>query len=151
MKLSLPNPPKVTWPQWMRNMFNLNDSRWGRGDDSSAPSEKPEGAAPDSDPPKPPAAPQAQPDDYLRAAETKRQLADHQRAEAARREDAGQFKADLAARADEKVLGGASEYDGIKSYITALNLRAEGINTSEGLIEHLAQGLFTRQRCCDSH
>lgn len=62
MKLSLPNPPKVTWPQWMRNMFNLNDSRWGRGDDSSAPSEKPEGAAPESDAPKPPAAPQAQPD-----------------------------------------------------------------------------------------
>nr|WP_315478199.1 FtsH protease activity modulator HflK [uncultured Rhodoferax sp.] len=62
MKLSLPNPPKVTWPQWMRNMFNLNDSRWGRGDDSSAPSDKPEGAAPDSDPPKPSAAPQAQPD-----------------------------------------------------------------------------------------
>nr|WP_315496500.1 FtsH protease activity modulator HflK [uncultured Rhodoferax sp.] len=62
MKLSLPNPPKVTWPQWMRNMFNLNDSRWGRGDDSSAPSEKPEGAAPDSDPPKPSATPQAQPD-----------------------------------------------------------------------------------------
>ncbi len=62
MKLSLPNPPKVTWPQWMRNMFNLNDSRWGRGDDSSAPSDKPEGAAPDSDPPKPSATPQAQPD-----------------------------------------------------------------------------------------
>ncbi|PQA75776.1 FtsH protease activity modulator HflK [Rhodoferax sp. TS-BS-61-7] len=62
MKLSLPNPPKVTWPQWMRNMFNLNDSRWGRGDDSSAPSDKPEGAAPDSDPPKPSAAPQPQPD-----------------------------------------------------------------------------------------
>ena len=62
MKLSLPNPPKVTWPQWMRNMFNLNDSRWGRGDDASAPSERPEGAAPENDPPKPAAAPQSQPD-----------------------------------------------------------------------------------------
>jgi membrane protease subunit HflK len=62
MKLSLPNPPKVTWPQWMRNMFNLNDSRWGRGDESSAPSERPEGAAPESEAPKPAATPQAQPD-----------------------------------------------------------------------------------------
>lgn len=62
MKLSLPNPPKVNWPQWMRNMFNLNDSRWGRGDDSSAPSERPEGAAPEGDPPKPVNPPQAQPD-----------------------------------------------------------------------------------------
>jgi membrane protease subunit HflK len=62
MKLSLPNPPKVSWPQWMRNMFNLNDSRWGRGDDSSAPSERPEGAAPEGDPPKPVNPPQAQPD-----------------------------------------------------------------------------------------
>ena len=62
MKLSLPNPPKVTWPQWMRNMFNLNDSRWGRGDDASTPSERPEGAAPENDPPKPAAAPQSQPD-----------------------------------------------------------------------------------------
>ena len=62
MKLSLPNPPKVSWPQRMRNMFNLNDSRWGRGDDSSAPSERPEGAAPEGDPPKPVNPPQAQPD-----------------------------------------------------------------------------------------
>lgn len=62
MKLSLPNPPKVSWPQWMRNMFNLNDSRWGRGDDSSAPSERPEGATPESDPPKPANSPQTQPD-----------------------------------------------------------------------------------------
>lgn len=62
MKLSLPNPPKVTWPQWMRNMFNLNDSRWGRGDESSTPSERPEGAAPESEAPKPAATPQAQPD-----------------------------------------------------------------------------------------
>ena len=62
MKLSLPNPPKVTWPQWMRNMFNLNDSRWGRGDDASAPSDRPEGAAPENDPPKPVSPPQPQPD-----------------------------------------------------------------------------------------
>jgi len=62
MKLSLPNPSKATWPQWMRNMFNLNDSRWGRGDEPSAPAERPEGAAPDSEAPKPAATPQAQPD-----------------------------------------------------------------------------------------
>ena len=62
MKLSLPNPPKVTWPQWMRNMFNLNDSRWGRGDESSKPSERPDDAAPEGEAPKPAAAPQAQPD-----------------------------------------------------------------------------------------
>ena len=60
MKLTLPNPLKAVWPQWIRNMFNLNDSRWGRGDDSSAPSERPEGS-PESDPPKPVASPPVQP------------------------------------------------------------------------------------------
>ena len=54
--------PAVSAPRWLQRMFNLNDSRWGRGDDASAPSERPEGAAPENDPPKPAAAPQSQPD-----------------------------------------------------------------------------------------
>ena len=33
-------------PQWVRRMFNLNDSRWGRGDDKSGDAGKPEGAPP---------------------------------------------------------------------------------------------------------
>jgi len=36
-------------PQWIRGMFNLNDSRWGRGDDKPTESAKPEGGTPESD------------------------------------------------------------------------------------------------------
>ena len=35
-------------------MFNLNDSRWGRSEDKPADAPKPEGAAPDNEPVKPP-------------------------------------------------------------------------------------------------
>ncbi len=44
-------------PAWMERLlgvFNLNDSRWGRGDDKPADASKPEGAAPDSEPVRPP-------------------------------------------------------------------------------------------------
>lgn len=41
-------------PQWVRNMFNLNDSRWGRGDDKPVTSGKSEGDSSDGEPVKPP-------------------------------------------------------------------------------------------------
>ena len=41
-------------PQWVRNMFNLNDSRWGRGDDKPAASGKNEGDPSDTESAKPP-------------------------------------------------------------------------------------------------
>lgn len=44
-------------PAWMERMlgvFNLNDSRWGRGDDKPADASKPEGDTPDNEPIKPP-------------------------------------------------------------------------------------------------
>ncbi len=43
-----------TWPQWVRRMFNLNDSRWGRGDSSSGDSGKSDGKPPEGEPNKPP-------------------------------------------------------------------------------------------------
>ena len=45
----------TTVPRWFSRMFNLNDSRWGRGDDKSGESGKPEHPqASDSDPVTPP-------------------------------------------------------------------------------------------------
>ncbi len=47
----------ISVPLWAQKMFNLNDSRWGRGDDKPAENGKPEGTpppAPDNEPPKPP-------------------------------------------------------------------------------------------------
>jgi len=44
-------------PAWLGRLlgvFNLNDSRWGRGEDKPADASKPEGAAPDNEPVKPP-------------------------------------------------------------------------------------------------
>ncbi len=46
-------PHSAVVPQWVRRMFNLNDSRWGRGDDKSTEGTKPEGTPPDSDPARP--------------------------------------------------------------------------------------------------
>ena len=43
-------------PAWLGRLlgvFNLNDSRWGRGEDKPADASKPEGAAPDNEPVKP--------------------------------------------------------------------------------------------------
>lgn len=42
------------FPQWVRNMFNLNDSRWGRGDDKPAASGKNEEEPSDAEAGKPP-------------------------------------------------------------------------------------------------
>jgi membrane protease subunit HflK len=41
-------------PLWFRNMFNLNDSRWGRGDDKPVESGKSEDRPPESESPKQP-------------------------------------------------------------------------------------------------
>jgi membrane protease subunit HflK len=41
-------------PRWLERMFNLNDSRWGRGDDKAGDSEKPEGNKPPAADPTPP-------------------------------------------------------------------------------------------------
>lgn len=47
-------PRTVALPQWARRMFNLNDSRWGRGDDKPAEGGKSDGTPPDGEPLKPP-------------------------------------------------------------------------------------------------
>ncbi|MFZ3220463.1 MAG: FtsH protease activity modulator HflK [Rhodoferax sp.] len=44
----------VALPRWLGKMFNLNDSRWGRGDDKQGDSGKSEGAPPEGEPFKPP-------------------------------------------------------------------------------------------------
>lgn len=47
--------PAVSAPRWLQRMFNLNDSRWGRGDDKPTEGSNTEGAPPpDSEPYKPP-------------------------------------------------------------------------------------------------
>lgn len=48
MKLQLPALRLAAWPARIRGMFNLNDSRWGRGDD------KPADGDAQAEPPKPP-------------------------------------------------------------------------------------------------
>jgi modulator of FtsH protease HflK len=57
MKNSPSSTLSALWPLWMRNMFNLNDSRWGRGDEPSQPQSSSEGGAPD-EPAKPQEPPQ---------------------------------------------------------------------------------------------
>lgn len=47
-------------PLWVRNMFNLNDSRWGRGDDRQVEPGKAEGGAPEGESVKPPVEPPVQ-------------------------------------------------------------------------------------------
>jgi len=42
-------------------MFNLNDGRWGRGDDASSDGERPASSRPDADPPGPPSVPPPSP------------------------------------------------------------------------------------------
>jgi membrane protease subunit HflK len=46
--------PVFSRPQWFDRMFNLNDSRWGRGDDKAGDSEKPESKPPAGEPTLPP-------------------------------------------------------------------------------------------------
>lgn len=55
MKLRLRTAPWSQWPHWARNMFNLNDSHWGRGTEKP-PQEgaKGEEPKPESETPKPP-------------------------------------------------------------------------------------------------
>lgn len=48
------NLRSVALPQWLSRMFNLNDSRWGRGDDKPADSGKSDGIPPESEPLRPP-------------------------------------------------------------------------------------------------
>jgi modulator of FtsH protease HflK len=57
MKTSLPGTLSAQWPRWLRNMFNLNDSRWGRGDDAGQANGSSEGAP--EEPAKPKEVPQA--------------------------------------------------------------------------------------------
>lgn len=54
MKLHIRTRQWDALPQWVRNMFNLNDSRWGRGDDKPAASGKNEGDPSDTEPARPP-------------------------------------------------------------------------------------------------
>ena len=55
MKLQLRAFRLAHWPARLRGMFNLNDPRWGRGDDKPADAgSKPEPARPDAEPPTPP-------------------------------------------------------------------------------------------------
>ncbi len=52
--------PALSWAALqgrLRGMFNLNDPKWGRGDDKPADASKPEGAAPEAPPPPPPPPP----------------------------------------------------------------------------------------------
>jgi modulator of FtsH protease HflK len=44
----------TAWPSRLRGMFNLNDPRWGRGDDAAAGANKPDAAKPEVDVPPPP-------------------------------------------------------------------------------------------------
>ncbi len=56
MKFQHPLTNRVALSTRLRGMFNLNDSRWGRGDDKPADGAKPDGAA-QGEPPTPPPAP----------------------------------------------------------------------------------------------
>lgn len=48
------NPHLTSVYRWFLRMFNLNDSRWGRGDDKSGDQGKPDSTPPESEPVKPP-------------------------------------------------------------------------------------------------
>lgn len=60
MKSYIRTPSWEALPLWARNMFNLNDSRWGRGEDKPSDPDRNEGGAPDNEPtrPIPPTPPQ---------------------------------------------------------------------------------------------
>ena len=57
MKTSPPSTLAALRPRWLRNVFNLNDSRWGRGDDADQPKNNTKGGAQD-EPAKPQETPQ---------------------------------------------------------------------------------------------
>ena len=54
MKLQLPGRAGTLLFGRLKGMFNLNDSRWGRGDEKPSGNEKPEAPLPQGDPPPPP-------------------------------------------------------------------------------------------------
>jgi membrane protease subunit HflK len=54
MKLPLFASNVNPWLQGLKGVFNLNDSRWGRGEDKASESGKPEGASGEPEPYKPP-------------------------------------------------------------------------------------------------
>jgi membrane protease subunit HflK len=54
MKLSSRALTFGSLPQWIRGVFNLNDSRWGRGGDNADDGAKPPGPPPEAEPVKPP-------------------------------------------------------------------------------------------------
>lgn len=56
MTLHIRSPKWGALPLWARNMFNLNDSRWGRGDDKSTDANHNEGGSSDHEPIRPPPA-----------------------------------------------------------------------------------------------
>jgi len=59
MKLSAFRMKSMPLAPWLRNVFNLNDSRWGRGDDKQE-GQGPEGQAkPEAERPSPVAGPQS--------------------------------------------------------------------------------------------
>ncbi len=51
MKLHLRSPDWAQLPVWIRGMFNLNDSRWGRSEDKATDGEKADAEAPKADEP----------------------------------------------------------------------------------------------------
>jgi len=53
MKLRMRTVDWAGFPQWVRNMFNLNDSRWGRGDDKATEGNKAGDPTPENDTPPP--------------------------------------------------------------------------------------------------
>jgi membrane protease subunit HflK len=57
MKHPMYAPKRSFWPQWLRPVLNLNDSRWGRDDDKASPGTPgatPHGQQPGSQPPQQP-------------------------------------------------------------------------------------------------
>jgi membrane protease subunit HflK len=58
MKLHFPLTTRAAWAHRVRGMFNLNDSRWGRGEDKPADGQRPE-AGPPEEPVLPPSASQS--------------------------------------------------------------------------------------------
>ncbi len=64
MKISMQALKRPAWPLWLRNMFNLNDSKWGRDDAGASPSgasEPPRDASQPEQPQQPPQQPPQRP------------------------------------------------------------------------------------------
>lgn len=64
MKISMQALKRPAWPLWLRNMFNLNDSKWGRDEGGTSPSgasEPPRDASQPEQPQRPPQQPPQRP------------------------------------------------------------------------------------------